>query len=347
LGIDILNMKKIIWFVFAFLMVSFYSCEDEQETIVQNTADSFTKSTAISSLIKRVSQNETSRDNVLDNTSLFSVKLPVTVTVDGHNEVVTSPADYLEIQSIINEHSYDNDIVYFSFPITVIYSNYSVATIHTQNEFNLIVAANDDNFHEIDCIDFQFPLTIKTYNTDNQVANTINVASNSQLYNFVDGLGEGELAGIVFPITMKKANGQLCVTNNNAELEDIIDAAIEDDNTGTNMPELHDILTDGSWHISYCYYDNDETLFFNGYDFTFSGMGNQGDVAAVKSSNIINGEWEIQNENSNQTLKLQFDTNALHDLESEWKVKEYTFNYVRLKREGGSNEYYYLSFTKN
>jgi hypothetical protein len=341
-------MKKIIWFIFSLLLISFYSCEDEEETVVQNTADSFTKATTISSLVKRVSQNETTCDNVLDNTSLFSVKLPVTVTVDGHNEIVTSSADFLEIQSIKNEHTYDNDIVYFTFPITVIYPDFSVATIHNQNEFNAMASGNDDNFHEIDCIDFQFPFTINIYDVENQVANTVSLATNSQLYNFIDDLEDAEIVGIVYPITLKKTNGQIYTINSNTELEDTIDAAVDENISGSNIPELHEVLTNGSWHISYCYYDNDETSYFDGYDFTFNGFGNEGNVLAEKSSTTITGDWQIEFNNTYQTLKLQFDdNNSLHDLESEWKVKEYTSTYIRLKREGSSNEYYYLSFTKN
>lgn len=341
-------MKKIIWFVFTMLLVSFYSCEKEEETIVQNTADSFTKTTTISSLIKRVSQNETTYDNVIDNTSLFSVKLPVTVTVDGHNEVVTSSADFWEIQNIKNEHSYDNDIVYFTFPITIIYPDFSVATIHNQSELNAVLAGSDDNFHEIACIDFQFPFTMNVYDAENQIANTINLSTNSQLYNFIDDLEDAEIVGIVYPIALKKSNGQIYTINSNAELEDTIDAAVDENNSGSNIPELHEILTNGSWHISYCYYDDDETTYFDGYDFTFNGIGNEGNVLAEKNNVTISGDWQIEYNSTYQTLKLQFDdNNSLHDLESEWKVKEYTSTYIRLKREGSSNEYYYLSFTKN
>lgn len=339
-------MKNFIWFVIILLSFSTYSCQEEEETVVQNTADSFTKSEAISSLIKRVSQNETSCDNVLDNTSLFSIKLPVTVTVDGHNEVVTSAADYVEIQSIKDEHNYDNDIVYFAFPITIVYPDFSVAVINNQNEFNAVSSGSDDDFHEINCIDFQYPFNINIYNTENEVANTISITTNSQLYNFVEELLDAEIVGIVYPITLKKPNGQTYTITSNSELEDSIDAAVDECNVGTTVPELHDILTDGSWRISYCYYDNDETTYFAGYDFAFSGNGTSGTVVAA-NSNFINGEWEIENSGSDQTLKLHFDDNTLHDLESEWMVKEYSSTYVRLKREGSSNEYYYLSFTKN
>jgi hypothetical protein len=341
-------MRKIIWFVFVLVLNSFYSCEKEEETVIQNTADSFTKTTTISSLIKRVSQNETTCDNVLDNTSIFSVKLPVTVTVNGHYEVVSSSDDFLEIQSIKNEHTYDNDIVYFSFPITVIYPNFSVGTIHNQNEFNAITAASDDDFHEIASIDFQFPIHVNTYNTDYEVANTLTISTNLQLYNFVDDLENAEIVGFVYPIKLKKTNGQIYTVTNNIELEDNIDAAVDENNSGGNIPELHEVLTDGSWHISYCYYDNDETNYFSGYDFTFSGFGSEGNVVAEKNNTYINGEWQIEIDGSDESLKLQFDdNNILHDMESEWKVKEYTSTYVRLKREGSSNEYYYLSLTKN
>ena len=175
----------------------------------------------------------------------------------------------------------------------------------------------------------------------------MSIATNAQLYNFVDDLEDAEIVGIVYPIILKKTNGQLYTINNNIELEDTIDAAVDESNSGSNFPELHDILTNGTWHISYCYYDFDETNTFAGYDFSFIGVGNEGNVIAAKNNTFINGEWQVEINSSTQSLKLHFDDNVLHDLESEWKVKEYTSSYVRLKREGSSNEYYYLSFTKN
>src|SRR4051812_26555433 len=104
-------MRNFIWFVFVLVALSASSCQSEEGIVTQNTADSFTKSSAISSLIMRVSQSATTFDNVLDGTSCFSVKLPIEVMVNSQYVDVISDSDYETIQYIKDEYSNDNDVV--------------------------------------------------------------------------------------------------------------------------------------------------------------------------------------------------------------------------------------------
>jgi hypothetical protein len=87
-------MKSLQYIILSVLFFSFGSCQKEEETIVQDTSESFVFGSPMADLLLRVSQNPTAIDNILDNTSCFSVQLPVTVIVNGQQILVSNQADY-------------------------------------------------------------------------------------------------------------------------------------------------------------------------------------------------------------------------------------------------------------
>ncbi|MEO0046727.1 MAG: hypothetical protein RL705_1918, partial [Bacteroidota bacterium] len=76
------SMKAIRYIIFGFIFLSFVSCQKEEETVIQDNTESFVVDEPIAGLLSRTSQNPTSIDNVLDNSSCFSVQLPVTVLIN-------------------------------------------------------------------------------------------------------------------------------------------------------------------------------------------------------------------------------------------------------------------------
>jgi hypothetical protein len=340
-------MRNFVYFVFSLVALSALSCQMDEETVAQNT-NSFSKSSAISSLIMRVSQYETSVDNILDGTSICSIKLPVQVTINNEYVYVISEADFQTVKDIKEQSNSDDDIVHFGFPITIVYPNYQEFSVNTQQQLNYIFSqyGDDSNCHEINCIDFDYPISINKYNMNNQVASTVTIQSNSQLYNFVNDLDTNEIVGLVYPIMLNKLNGPSITISNNSQLENAIEIAVDECNSNSGPPlMLHDVLASGTWYVSYCYYEYDETNYYSYYDFTFS---NNGMVSALKNTTSINGNWSIQNDGLEQRLDLHFDGSQLDKLETSWNAQEITPTYIRLKHEnGGGNGSYYLNFTKN
>lgn len=332
--------------MFAF---SVLSCQDEGETIVQDTTNNFTKASPISLLISRVSQYETTIDNVLDGTSNCSIKLPAHVTVNNQYVYVISEANFQQVQDIKDESNSDDDKVHFSYPITMVYPNYYEHVVANEAEFEYIMSqyGDDSAYHEVSCLDFNYPISINTYNTNNQVGNTVTIQTDAQLYNFIHGLTASQIVGFVFPITLTKSGSQQITINNNIQLENAINDAVNSCNAGPVPTSLSDILTNGSWHISYCFYGNDETGYYSGYNFTFNPNGN---VVVVKNSTTIEGDWDISG-GMYQRLELHFDGSQLHDLETNWDVQEVTPTYIRLRKSSGGGgsgpQQSYLSFTKN
>ena len=340
-------MKK-SYLLFVLCSVLLFSCQSESETITLNLDNSFTKAAPLSSLIERVAQYATSRDNVLDDTSCFGIKLPVAVTVNSQAVTVTSVAGYTAVQNIKNQYTNDNDVVYFTFPLTIVYPDFHEISVANQAQYTAILAGcgDDSGFKEIACIDFNFPFSVNIYNSNNQIASSIAIQNNSQLYNFLQNLADGVIIGIAFPITLTASNGDNIVINNNLELETAINNSIDDCAIVTPVPlVLSNVLTNGSWRVSYFYDLYDETSYYNGYVFNFNTNGSS---FAVKNTNTVNGNWTIHTESSYQKIEFHFDGSLLEELEEDWKVLEYTNTIIRLKHESSNgSENHYLNFTKN
>ena len=94
------------------ICLSLASCQKEEETIIQDNTQSFAKTSPIASLLARTSQNPTSIDNIVDNSSCFSVVLPVTVIVNSQQITVTSQTDYQVVQDAIDAFSDDDDFFF-------------------------------------------------------------------------------------------------------------------------------------------------------------------------------------------------------------------------------------------
>jgi len=329
-------------------MLVFFSCQDETETITTNVENSFTKTSPISSLIGRVSQYETTADNILDGTSNCSIKLPAHVTVDGQYVYVATDSDFQAVQDIKNQSTTDDDKIHFGFPITIVYPNFQEHNVASETEFQSILEeyGDDSPYHDISCIDFNYPISINIYNSNNQVANSVTISGDSELYNFLQNTVTGEVVGIVFPITLTKSTGDTIVINTNVQLETAINDAIDDCVVPGPTPlVLSDVLTSGTWYVSYFYENSDDTYYYNGYTFNFNTNGNS---TAIKNGTTINGSWDIHTENTYQKLDLNFDGSVLDELHEDWKVLEFTATSIRLKHEsGGGSENHYLNFTKN
>ncbi len=330
------------------LFGSFYSCQKEDNN-QSATTQNLTKSSTLTSLVSRVCQYPTYKDNVIDGTSSFAILLPVTVTVNANIVTLLDSNYYQTVKDIKNEYSTDDDVIHFSFPIRLKYKNYQEVLVNTQEQYDSIFASSspDDDFNEIECIDFNFPTVISTYNSVTQTPNAITIASNSQFFNFIGSLNGEDIYTIVYPLSMTKSNGETTVFSSNTELQAGIENSIEDcDDDGSGNTILSDIIVNGTWHVS-SFIDNgdDETYEYTGYNFTFSSNGS---VVAIKSTTTINGTWSTTMEDGYSKLNLNFNDNLIEELEEDWRILENNNSLIKLRHvSGGGSGTDYLNFTKN
>ncbi len=333
--------------VFFILVICTFSCQKDSQSVDVNTQNTFTKSNPISSLILRVAQYPTALDNVIDGSSNFSIKLPIQITLDGYSLTVSSSSDFATVQDIKDYSNYDSDTVYIQLPFTIIYPNFQQVVITSQQQFDSIISQNSStvNLPEIDCINFNYPVLINKFNTNNQIESNLTIHNDNEMYNFVLNLLNDEIVGIVYPLTLTNSNNQSVTITSNTQLEDAINNVIGTcDSSITNTASLSSILSSGTWHVSYYYDDYDNTNYFNGYNYTFNSNGSM----LIQKNNTQNtGSWDIHTLSNYQRLDLNCNNSYLYELNQQWRVMEYNSNNVRLKYIENSNDVHYLNFTKN
>lgn len=342
-------MKSVKILLATLFLISFLSCQHESEEVIAdvNNIQSISATSPLTTLIERVSQSPTALDNVIDKCSCYSVLLPVTVTVDGQIIVVSSTSNYATVQSVINASNTDDDIIHFTFPITIKYKNFQTQVVSSQsqldNEYN--DCHDDDGFDEIECIHFVFPFSANVYNSGSQVPSTVTFHNNSELHNYLVNISSTTLVSINYPISVINSSGQTVVISNNGQLEDFIEGSIDDCNSSGSSLDFVTTLTSGTWHISYYFDDQDQTSQFSGYTFTFLANGT---VTGVNGSTTINGTWSTYMDSGTRKLVLNFSGNTLQNLNEDWKMIEFTTTNIRLKDvSGGNGGTNYLYFTKN
>lgn len=326
------------------------SCQTEENEVIQDPNQNLSNVSPLTTLMTRVTQNPTSGDNIMDNSSCFSVVLPTTVIVNGQNIVVSTQADYQTVQDAIDAFSNDDDIVNFIYPITIQFQNFSTQVLQDSDDLDDVIddCGEDDGFDEIDCISFNFPIVINVYNANNQLANTITINNNTDLYNFLENLEDNEYVAIQYPISLIDSNGVNVTITSNDQLEDVIEDSIDDCDdspSGGGSSTLSSIIVEGTWYVSYFFDDTDETSDYAGYNFTFNVSGT---ATAVKNTTTINGSWSNYIDSGDEKLEFSFDGSILDELEDDWEVTEYSATQIRLKDvSGGGSGTDYLYLTKN
>lgn len=335
-------MKTFLLFSLSILsIVIFNSCQEEENTIVQDTTQNLNGTSPTSKFLARAAQNNTSIDNIMDGTSVFRVKLPVSINLNTVNLTVASEADYTEVADLKNASNTDDDVVNYVFPITISLRNFEEVTVSNLSQLNDIVSQNED-VSDISCVTILYPITINEYDSANQLADILTINSDSQLINYLLNLDSGVFYSINYPISVINPNNQNVVINSNTELRDVIESAIGQcgSNSGST-DDFIDILTSGNWRISYYHEgDDDETIVYNGYVFAFNTNNT---ITITRNSSTFNGTWLFYEENGLDILEIDFQDDPLDDLDDDWELLEFSSTLIQLKEEGDEE---YLNFTK-
>lgn len=209
---------------------------------------------------------------------------------------------------------------------------------------NLLLRTSDNNgTTSIDCIDFVYPLTFFIYNSNQQQTGTATVNSDGELLALLLSLENGTYLALQFPITVVLKDGTSMHVNNNAELVTLITDCVS--NGGGFPPDFESILTSGSWYVTYFFDNEDETIDFAGYEFTFATNNT---AQAVSTSNTINGTWSLTNSNT-PDLNLFFgNTDPFDELDEDWDIIEATQDIIKLKHiSGGDGSVDFLTYERS
>ncbi|MFZ3273323.1 MAG: hypothetical protein WA143_03525 [Lutibacter sp.] len=328
-------MQSIIKFLFLSLfLVGLIACQKEiSQTIQPNQNEVLIANAAVTALVKSTVTNDGSKDNIIDNASCISIKLPATVVVNGVSISIESEADYDDIEAIFDEFDDDDDQLNIVFPIIIILSDFSQITINNSEELEGFVdgcGGENEIDDDIECIDLVYPISFSIFDSANQLVQTVTVLDDEQFYKFIDDIESYDIVQINFPVKVLLYDGSEKIINDMDALENAIEEAKgscnEDDNNDYNdddcnnctKEQISQLLVTCSWIVDKLEINGIENT-DNYSDFLFTFL-QDGTVKAKSNGNEITGAWSIENVDNVILLKINF--NNLPDFSFNWILYE-------------------------
>lgn len=315
-------MKRII----VFLTLSFLalSCGTEELAVEYAPENNLVSNTALREKVMRVAQHPTVADDFIDLCSCFSIKMPYTVYVNNDVVYVESEADYQQVYDILHQSDYDYDGITFLYPITVVYADYHEEELDIFEYMDAVETCNGAPA-EIACAGFEYPVGIKTYNSQNTLAQSFEVGDKEALYDFLATVDGYDAAALTYPLYFVTPNGSTVAVSDNSVLEQQIDSSIpECDAEYYEEPELvlAEVLDNGNWGIAYFFNEGDVTSAYSQYIFIFNP-----DMSMIVTGNFpaSDGYWDTYATVSQPALTLySFTDSYLSALEESWLLTEIT-----------------------
>lgn len=325
------------------------SCETESHVIKNEPQDNLLNNPVLKNKLLQVSQYPTAIDNIIDGTSCFAVNFPVTVLANNQTVLINNATAYQQVRDIFNASAVDTDSVIILFPITITYTDYTERTIASQTEFDAATIACLASV-ELSCIDLLYPLGIKAYDFDNQFAEAFTLGNKEALHGFLNHQSNYDAFTFSYPLTLYDSDGNGISVTDNAILESIIDSytddclALLDPGPVDPEPDFEEVITGGTWYVSYFFRDTDQTSDYAAYDFTFNPDGSVIVTGAAQNT----GTWQSYTDSGDLIWEYTFSSSSLEELEEDWTVTEFSSTLIKMQHEsGGGSEIRYFYLQKN
>lgn len=339
-------------FLYFLILVAFISCRTEETELIETPPEEvLTANSSVANLVQKTSTNDGSNDNIIDYANCFNIKLPITTTANGIEIQINSEDDYQKVEHVFDDSDDDLDTLIIRYPIVIIFDNFTEITINNFNEL-LFYASKCNGENEMDddieCLDFNYPITAFSYNSNNEIIDNITISSDSDLYTFIKDLNQFDLVTINFPITISLLDGTEIIVNNLTELENIIkdyeDYCDEDDDfdfndddcNNCNTNDLLDVLINcPGWTVDKLErYGNDYDDYYANYTFNFYADGT---VSAYYSNNTDYGTYTSSGSENNLVVTINIPN--LPYCNNNWilhEISQYTDSKIDLRV--GSND---------
>ncbi|WP_435623213.1 hypothetical protein [Flagellimonas sp.] len=322
----------------------FTACQEEFEEVGGDTQETIAANSNTAVLIENTATKDGSFDNIVDGASCLAIKFPYTVEVNGIQITIDSIEDLHAIEEIFDEFDTDEDILDILFPITITFGDFTELVIENIGQLRELAEqcreGGDDD--DIECIDFVYPITLFTFDINEQLTGEVTVNNDMELRRFFAGLEEDELVSIQFPLTLKKFDGTEIVVDSNAQLaaalERAKDECDEDDDDDFNDDDftkerLDHLLVECPWEIrEVIRMSTDQTGQYleNTLDFAEDGSV----VYTDGAGRMITGEWSTRVTDDGVALNLMF--TELIDFTLEWLVYEIGEHKIKLYSDDGN-----------
>lgn len=313
------------------------SCQ-EDKVIVQNPPpeQSIEPGSDLVNLMRNVSENDVSVDNIIDGTDCSSIQFPFTVIAGGIEVTIDSIEDLFIIQQLIDDNQ-GNGNIEILFPITIILPDYTTIVIESQEEFDLFIASCDPSPNE--CVDFVYPISFSVFNLEFELIETVVIANDFELFFFLQDLDDnnGNIVSLNFPVSLVYGNGNSIEVSTNAELAAAIEAGpdncevIVDPENPCPAAVVEAYLLECFWYPSS--YDGVTDNAYEYYHFTFSENSN----LEMTTSNAYNIDalWSVTEVDGKTIVLLEAVFPIFEPFLGNWEVLECSEEQLLLEREDG------------
>ena len=322
----------------------FTACQEEFEEVGGDTQETIAANSNTAVLIANTATKDGSFDNIVDGASCLAINFPYTVEVNGIQITIDSVEDLHAIEEIFDEFDTDEDILDILFPITITFGDFTELVIENVGQLRELAEqcreGGDDD--DIECIDFVYPITLFTFDINEQLTGEVTVNNDMELRRFFAGLEEDELVSVQFPLTLKKFDGTEIVVDSNAELaaalERAKDECDEDDDDDFNDDDftkerLDHFLVECPWEIrEVIRMSTDQTGQYLENSLNFSEDGSV--VYTDGAGRMLTGEWATRVTDHGVALNLVFP--ELADFTLEWLVYEIGDHKIKLYSDDGN-----------
>ncbi len=326
-------------FIFLFCTINLISCRKENEEFTETKDEETLKvNSKLSNLLLKTTLNDGSKDNILDNTSCFSISLPVTINLNEMRLTINSEDDFSIIEDSFNEFDDDNGSLEFVYPIAIINSNHEEIAIVNNKELKKKIkecrkSDPESGDEDIECIDFKYPIAVSVFDADRELIKIITLNNDKNLFNFIKRLDQYDRANIVFPVTVQLYDNSEIVINTADELENILKNVADEceDENDLDREDFISILTGSTWSIQKFKDDeSNETEEFT--SFTYDFKENEVIVASTKNEEIT-GSWTVVTRvDGGLYLIINFaDKTPLNKLNKKWILKSAKNKKIKLE----------------
>ncbi len=215
---------------FLAVVIAFTSCQNEEPFQADIDPElTLAAGSTVIEMMKRVTSNDGSYDNIVDGASCIGIQFPYTVTVNGSEVNIEAREDLQKIEALLDAAYNGEHIIEIAFPITMTLADYTEVTVNSKEVMHdyvqQCIEGGDDN--DIECIDVTYPVSLFTFDTNLQETGSLVVNHDKELRRFLAGLAETELISIEFPLSFEMFDATGATVSNNTELAATIERAIE------------------------------------------------------------------------------------------------------------------------
>lgn len=348
-------MKNYLLFFFLLMLVA---CQSEEDTEIVNNENGLSANSALTSNLKRLTQNPTAFDNFIDNSSKIRVNFPFEVTVNSTTNInLDNTADYQNLIDALEATAFEDDIT-LNFPLTVSTISYRAQTINSETQLNQLLQ-NLSGSDEVNCVEIVFPISLQFFDLSNTFIDTQTINNRAQLFNFLDDLSQnGFFYQLEYPIEVN-IEGNMQIINSNTEFnitfnglssscfEPLLFNNIADDDPGggnpVNLNAFINFVTDGDFIVSGLTSDGEEIFDFTDYVFRFEENNSIiVDDDDVDQNFDVVGQWTASVEDDVIIFDLDFDDSDFGEMDDDWEVVSFdngvTLSLIDTSSDGDTDE---------